>query len=208
MLVSKVVARNALFSTLNYQLLEKRESQSLGLTLTQYSHVGTRARVYHLQNQDPERAFAAIVRTLPKDNKGTPHILEHLACCGSEKYPIRDPFFNMIKRSVNSYMNAWTGDDFTAYPFASPNRTDWNNLYRVYLDMSLRPLLNRLDFRQEGWRLEFDDSGQQELKGIVLNEMKGAYQDADRQMMLACNEQIFRETPYVYDCGGHPKHIV
>jgi presequence protease len=75
----------------------------------------------------------------------------------------------MIKRSVNSYMNAWTGDDFTAYPFASPNPKDWLNLYHVYLDMTLRPLLHPLDFRQEGWRFEIDEEGNKSLKGIVLN---------------------------------------
>jgi len=75
----------------------------------------------------------------------------------------------MIKRSVNTYMNAWTGDDFTAYPFSSANPTDWRNLYQVYLDMSLRPLLNKLDFLQEGWRFEINEKGEKELKGIVLN---------------------------------------
>lgn len=93
----------------------------------------------------------------------------------------------MIKRSVNTYMNAWTGDDFTAYPFASANRTDWGNLYKVYLDMAFQPLLNKLDFRQEGWRFEVDEDAQKQIKGIVLNEMKGAYQDADRQLILALN---------------------
>lgn len=142
----------SLFSA-SFQQLGSTRSHSLGLTLHQYLHVPTKARIYHFQNSDCERAFASVIKTYPKDNKGSPHILEHLACCGSHKYPIRDPFFNMIKRSVNSYMNAWTGDDFTAYPFASPNRIDWQNLYQVYLDMSMNPLLNPLDFRQEGWRL-------------------------------------------------------
>lgn len=84
-------------------------------------------------------------------------------------------------------MNAWTGDDFTAYPFASANPKDWFNLYHVYLDMTLRPLLHRLDFMQEGWRYELDEEGNKVLKGIVLNEMKGAYQDSDRQLMMAIN---------------------
>ena len=85
-------------------------------------------------------------------------------------------------------MNAWTGDDFTAYPFSSPNYKDWFNLYSVYLDMTFKPLLNRLDFMQEGWRFEMDEEGNKVLKGIVLNEMKGAYQDSDRQLMIALNE--------------------
>ena len=143
----------------NYQHLESTQSSTFNLALHQYSHSQTQARIYHFQNEDEEKCFASIVKTLVGNNKGCPHILEHLACCGSERYPIRDPFFNMIKRSVNSYMNAWTGDDFTSYPFASANPKDWHNLYQVYLDMSLRPLLNKHDFRQEGWRFEIDEQG-------------------------------------------------
>lgn len=84
----------------------------------------------------------------------------------------------MLKRSVNTYMNAWTGEDFTCYPFSSANPKDWNNLFGVYTDMSFRPLLNELDFMQEGWRYEINENGEKEIKGIVFNEMKGAYQSA------------------------------
>lgn len=108
--------------------------------------------VYNLKTNNSDNTFAPVVRTLPENDTGCPHILQHLACCGSERFPIRDPFFNMLRRSVNTYMNAWTGDDFTAYPFSSANPKDFDNLYKVYLDMCLRPLLNELDFRQEGWR--------------------------------------------------------
>lgn len=134
-------------------------SDDMKVHLHQYQHQATKAHIYHFQNSDPENAFASVVKTFASNNKGCPHILEHLACCGSEKYPIRDPFFNMIKRSVNSYMNAWTGDDFTCYPFSSPNLKDWNNLYRVYLDMSLKPILHKLDFHQEGWRYQINQQG-------------------------------------------------
>jgi presequence protease len=137
-----------------YNHLGTQVSPCLNLALHRYRHKRTGTRIFHFENSDPDRAFAAMVKTYPQNNKGCPHILEHLACCGSHRYPIRDPFFNMIKRSVSTYMNAWTGDDFTAYPFATPNPRDWDNLYRVYLDMSLRPLLNQLDFMQEGWRWE------------------------------------------------------
>lgn len=95
-----------------------------------------------MKNSDPDNCFAPIVKTLPKNNTGCPHILEHLACCGSERYPIRDPFFNMLKRSTNTYMNAWTGDDFTSYPFSSANPQDFQNLYKVYLDLCLKPNLH------------------------------------------------------------------
>jgi Zn-dependent M16 (insulinase) family peptidase len=134
-------------------------SEDLKMHLHQFAHGKTDARIYHFENSDPDNAYASIVKTYVQNDKGCPHILEHLACCGSQKYPIRDPFFNMIKRSVNTYMNAWTGDDFTSYPFSSANPKDWQNLYKVYLDMSLKPLLNELDFRQEGWRYELNSEG-------------------------------------------------
>lgn len=114
----------------------------------------------------------------------------------------------MLKRSVNTYMNAWTGDDFTAYPFSSANPKDHQNLYSVYLDMSLKPLLNELDFRQEGWRWEYSQSGEKELKGIVLNEMKGAYQNPERQMAIETNNRLFSGTPFGYDSGGKPESVV
>lgn len=152
--------------------------------------------------------FAAVVKTFAANDKGCPHILEHLTCCGSEKYPIRDPFFNMIKRSVNTYMNAWTGDDFTCYPFSSVNHKDWNNLYSVYLDMVFKPQLKELDFLQEGWRFELDAAGNRSFKGVVLNEMKGTEQDADRQLQRHINRQLFGGTPYVYDTGGASREIV
>lgn len=122
--------------------------------------------IYNIKADDPDNTFAPVVKTLVENDTGCPHILEHLACCGSHRYPIRDPFFNMLKRSVNTYMNAWTGEDFTAYPFSSANSKDFNNLYSVYLDMSLRPNLHELDFRQEGWRYELtpDPANPSQLK--------------------------------------------
>lgn len=136
----------------HFTLLSATPAPDLKATLLQYTHTPTNSRVYHFQNNDPENAFASVVKTYVLNDTGCPHILEHLACCGSQKYPVRDPFFNMLRRSVSTYMNAWTGDDFTSYPFSSANPTDWRNLYKVYLDMTLRARLHELDFRQEGWR--------------------------------------------------------
>jgi Zn-dependent M16 (insulinase) family peptidase len=171
----------------SFTLLSSTRSNDLKAHLHLYSHNKTNARIYHFQNSDPENAFASIVKTYVHNDTGCPHILEHLATCGSKKYPIRDPFFNMLKRSVYTYMNAWTGDDFTSYPFSSANPADWQNLHKVYLDMSMNALLNELDFRQEGWRYEINEANNRELKGIVLNEMKGAYQDSDRQLIKEIN---------------------
>lgn len=90
--------------------------------------------------------MAIIFKTIPNNDKGTPHILEHLACCGGEKYPVRDPFMKMLKRSLNTYMNAWTGPDFTAYPFSTQNKKDFKNLMSVYMDISMKALLKKTDF--------------------------------------------------------------
>lgn len=142
-----------------FQMLERAESEELELVVERWRHEGTGMHVYHLRTSDGNSAYSSVTKTLASNDKGCPHILEHLACCGSEKYPIRDPFFNMLRRSVNSYMNAWTGEDFTAYPFSSPNVKDFHNLLMVYSDMVWKPTLHELDFRQEGWRYEVSDEG-------------------------------------------------
>jgi len=125
-----------------------------------------------------DNVWAVLFRTPPDDSTGKPHILEHLTTCGSKNYPCRDPFFNMMKRSLNSYMNAWTGSDFTMYPFSTTNAKDYENLLRVYTDFSFFPKMDYYDFRQEGHRLEFENPEDPDLsnlvvKGVVFNEMKG-----------------------------------
>lgn len=111
-------------SSKSFQIIDTQDCTALGLQITRTYHKHSGALIYNIKNSDSDNTFAPIVKTLPEDDSGCPHILEHLACCGSQKYPIRDPFFNMLKRSVNTYMNAWTGDDFTAYPFSSANPKD------------------------------------------------------------------------------------
>lgn len=142
-----------------------------------YSHPSA-AQLIHLRANDPNQAFAVIFSSRPNSDKGTPHILEHLICCGSEKFPIRDPFMAMIKRSLNTYLNAWTGEDYICFPFATLNTKDFLNLQTVVLDLVFRPTLSELDFRQEGHRLDFVDN-KLLYKGVVYNEMKGAMQSAD-----------------------------
>jgi Zn-dependent M16 (insulinase) family peptidase len=101
--------------------------------------------------------YSVSLKTLPRNSSGEPHILEHLALCGSEKYPIRDPFFKMLNRSMASFMNAMTAHSYTMYPFSSENSQDYKNLMSVYMDAVFKPRLNSDDFRQEGWRLEGKD---------------------------------------------------
>jgi hypothetical protein len=139
------------------------------------------------------------------------HVLEHTSLCGSKKYPIRDPFFNMIKRSLNTYMNAWTGSDFTSYPFSSENYQDYCNLMAVYLDAVYYPLLDRMDFLQEGHRLEHtnpeDVNSPLEIKGIVYNEMKGAMAESASLFVYKLYNKLFPTITYQHNSGGDPADI-
>ena len=135
---------------------------SLNLTVEEYVHPGTGAQHLHLSSDSSENVFMVALRTVPEDSTGVAHILEHTALCGSERYPVRDPFFMMLRRSLNTFMNAFTSSDWTAYPFATQNRKDFGNLLDVYLDAVFFSRLDPLDFAQEGHRVEFenDDSTQ------------------------------------------------
>jgi Zn-dependent M16 (insulinase) family peptidase len=140
------------------------------------------------------------------DSKGEAHILEHTALCGSEKFPVRDPFFLMIRRSLNTFMNAFTAADWTAYPFATQNKKDFQNLLEVYMDAAFAANLNPLDFAQEGIRIELED-GQPVYKGVVFNEMKGAMSSPSDQLYHQLAHHLFPKTTYHYNSGGDPKDI-
>ena len=150
-----------------------------------------------MDSQDTDNVFAVMFRTPPDDHTGKPHILEHLALCGSKHYPVRDPFFNMIKRSLNTFMNAMTGSDFTIYPFSSQNAQDFRNLLSVYTDSAFLPNLSYLDFRQEGHKLEFNDQKDEKsglkIGGVVYNEMKGAMSSPARSFMQKVNENLYKK---------------
>ncbi|MES2121212.1 MAG: insulinase family protein, partial [Chlamydiota bacterium] len=127
----------------------------LNCTLRELTHLPTGAAVMHIDNDDPENLFCLSFQTLPSNSNGVAHILEHTVLCGSEKFPIKDPFFSMSRRSLNTFMNALTGSDFTCYPAASLNEKDFYNLLDVYIDAVFHPELKRMSFFQEGHRLEF-----------------------------------------------------
>lgn len=184
---------------------------SLNLTVAEYRHRATGATHYHLATDNPENVFLVALRTMPMDSTGVAHILEHTALCGSRKYPVRDPFFLMIRRSLNTFMNAFTSSDWTAYPFASQNRKDFDNLLSVYLDAIFFARLDPLDFAQEGIRIEFEnpDDANSPLvyKGVVFNEMKGALSSAQAELWEALNKHLFPTTTYHYNSGGDPANI-
>ncbi len=190
------------------QVVEIAELQCL---LRELIHEPTGARVMHLANEDPENLFCLSFQTLPASSNGVAHILEHTVLCGSQKFPVKDPFFAMNRRSLNTFMNALTGADFTCYPAASQVHKDFYNLLEVYLDAVFHANLNPFSFSQEGWRLEFsqpqDPSSPLEYKGIVYNEMKGALASASARLAEAINETLFPNITYGYNSGGDPKDI-
>ncbi|MDO5769474.1 MAG: insulinase family protein, partial [Psychrobacter sp.] len=190
-----------------FRLIQHRHIEALSLDVLISQHAQTGAMHYHLAHPSDENAFLVGFRTQPMDSKGEAHILEHVALCGSAKYPVRDPFFSMIKRSLNTFMNAMTAADWTAYPFATQNKNDYFNLLSVYLDASFFPNIHPLDFAQEGIRVELDDNDQPQFKGIVFNEMKGAMSGEVDQLYHAVAHHLFPTTTYHYNSGGDPADI-
>ena len=185
--------------------------ESLNVTVEEYRHIKTGALHYHIDADNNENVFLVAFRTVPMDSTGVAHILEHTALCGSKKYPVRDPFFMMIRRSLNTFMNAFTSSDWTAYPFSSQNRKDFNNLLDVYLDAAFFSRLDELDFLQEGHRVEFKqpDNPQSDLefKGVVFNEMKGAMSSPVSVLWQTVSEHLYPTTTYHYNSGGEPANI-
>lgn len=185
--------------------------ENLNLTFKSYQHQATGARHLHLQADDNNNAFLVAFLTVPQDSTGVAHILEHTTLCGSRRFPVRDPFFMMIRRSLNTFMNAFTSSDWTAYPFASQNTKDFNNLLQVYLDAVFFPNLNELDFAQEGHRLEFAKSDDPEsdlvFKGVVYNEMKGAMSAPVQTLWDELSRVLFPTITYHYNSGGDPQEI-
>ncbi|MBW1777625.1 MAG: insulinase family protein, partial [Deltaproteobacteria bacterium] len=140
-------------------------------------HDATGARHLHIANADRENTFGVTLKTVPRDSTGVAHILEHTVLCGSKRFPVKDPFFSMLKRSLSTFMNAFTAPDATLYPFSTQNRKDYYNLMDVYLDAVFYPRLDPLSFQQEGHRLEAEENPENPeavslaFKGVVYNEM-------------------------------------
>ncbi|MEH6447299.1 MAG: insulinase family protein [Oleispira sp.] len=194
-----------------FEFISSTEVSSLNLTVEHYQHKQTGAVHYHLAADNQEKVFMVALRTMPKDSTGVAHILEHTALCGSDKYPVRDPFFMMTRRSLNTFMNAMTSSDWTAYPFASQNDKDFDNLLSVYLDAVFFARLDEMDFAQEGHRVEFEEMENPEsdlvYKGVVFNEMKGAMSSPVSQLWQKISKHLFPTTTYHYNSGGEPAEI-
>tara|TARA_R110001592_G_scaffold363341_1_gene684389 strand:+ start:245 stop:3175 length:2931 start_codon:yes stop_codon:yes gene_type:complete len=194
-----------------FEFLRSEHIDSLNIEVAEYRHRKTGAQHVHITADNTENVFLVALRTVPKDSTGVAHILEHTALCGSEKYPVRDPFFMMIRRSLNTFMNAMTSSDWTAYPFASQNKKDFNNLLDVYLDAVFFSRLDELDFSQEGHRVEFSEPDNAEsplvYKGVVFNEMKGAMSSVPSTLWHTLCKYLYPTTTYHYNSGGDPECI-
>ncbi len=194
-----------------FELIRQQSIPALKIEFQEYEHKETGAKHIHLASDDSNNAFLVAFRTVPKDSSGVAHILEHTSLCGSKRYPVRDPFFTMTRRSLSTFMNAFTASDWTAYPFATQSRKDFDNLLGVYLDATFFPNLHELDFLQEGHRVEFEEDGDLnsplQYKGIVFNEMKGAMSSPVQRIWQDMQTALFPSNTYHYNSGGEPSDI-
>ena len=190
------------FETLSVDPLEEYGAEGIFLR-----HARTGAEVYSVHAEDEENLVSYAFRTPPSDHTGVAHILEHTVLCGSERYPLKDPFLVLLKGSAHTFLNAMTYPDKTLYPAASTVKADFLNLLRVYGDAVFFPLLKKEAFEQEGHRLEFDEDGHLVRAGVVLNEMKGSYSSAESVAGDWTLRSLFPDSPYGWDSGGDPEHI-
>ncbi len=191
-----------------FELVEERKIAELNLTAWLYRHVRSGARLLSLSCEDENKAFGITFRTPPPDSTGIPHIMEHSVLCGSDKYPVREPFIELAKGSLNTFLNAMTYSDKTCYPVASQNTQDFYNLIDVYMDAVLHPTLSEYTLRQEGWHYELEDlDSPMSYKGIVFNEMKGAYSSPDNRLASVTQSTLFPDHLYSLDSGGDPEVI-
>jgi presequence protease len=191
-----------------FNLLKEQQIVELKILAKMFRHVKTGAEVLSLTAEDENKVFGIAFRTPPSDATGLPHILEHSVLCGSRKYPVKEPFVELLKGSLQTFLNAFTYPDKTCYPVASQNLQDFYNLIDVYLDAVFYPRITRAIFEQEGWHFELDDaSGPLLYKGVVFNEMKGAYSSPENRLSEYSLQSLFPDTAYGLDSGGDPKQI-
>lgn len=193
-----------------YEVIEERRIDDLNSDGAVLRHKKTGARITLLHNTDENKVFYIGFRTPPTDSTGVAHIIEHSVLCGSDKYPVKDPFVELAKGSLNTFLNAITYPDKTVYPVASCNDKDFANLMDVYLDAVFHPAIYRQEkiFRQEGWHYECEDE-QSDItyNGVVYNEMKGAYSSADDLLEREVLNGLYPDTAYGVDSGGAPESI-
>ena len=191
-----------------FELIEKREIPEIGSLVALYRHAVTGAELLSISNNDENKVFSVSLRTPPEDSTGVAHILEHSVLCGSRKYPVKEPFVELLKGSLKTFLNAFTYPDKTCYPVASQNLRDFYNLIDVYLDAVFYPRLTSHIFEQEGRHLDMTSYEDRiAYKGVVYNEMKGVYSSPDSILSELTQQSLFPDNTYGLDSGGDPHRI-
>lgn len=191
-----------------FDLVFERTVHELNSRIRLWRHGATGAQLLSCCNADENKVFGVTFRTPPADSTGVAHILEHSVLCGSEKYPVKEPFVELLKGSLQTFLNAFTYPDKTCYPVASANLQDFRNLVDVYLDAVFFPRITEEIFRQEGWHIEADaPEGPFAYKGVVYNEMKGVYSSPESILSEQSQQALFPDITYGLDSGGNPERI-
>ena len=190
-----------------FEALRQQDIPEINSRARIFRHQRTGAQLVSIENDDSNKVFGITFTTPPPDSSGLPHILEHSVLCGSRKYPVKDPFIQLARGSLNTYLNAMTYPDKTTYPLASQNLQDFYNLVDVYLDAVFYPRITPRVLAQEGWRHEPDDEGRLHYQGVVFNEMKGAWSSPDSLLGRESEQALFPDTVYGHDSGGDPQYI-
>jgi len=193
-----------------YKVLDTRFIDEVNAECIYLEHIKSGARLFKIKADDPNKMFAVAFKTLPQSDCGTPHIIEHSVLNGSENFPVKSPFDVLLQGSLNTFLNAMTGSDMTMYPVASMNDKDYFNLMHVYLDAVFKPLIydDPRIFKQEGWHYELTDEDEPLVyKGVVYNEMKGAFSSAERELSYQVYRNLFPDNCYRFSSGGYPTAI-
>ncbi|HRU41560.1 MAG TPA: insulinase family protein, partial [Candidatus Diapherotrites archaeon] len=193
-----------------FRLIEEKDVKEANSKVRLFRHEKSGARLFYMENEDDNKVFSITFRTPPRDSTGLPHILEHSVLCGSRKFPTKEPFVELVKGSLNTFLNAFTFGDKTMYPVASRNDKDFENLMDVYLDSVFHPNIYKYPeiLKQEGWHYELENTSEElKYKGVVYNEMKGALSSPESVLSRKLQETLFPDSPYGYESGGDPEVI-
>ncbi len=195
----------------NFKLINKIPIKEYNSILYRFEHIKTGAKLFFMKNKDNNKVFSISFNTIPSDDSGVAHILEHSVLCGSKKYPLKDPFAEILKSSITTFLNAFTFPDKTLYPFGTTNEKEFNKLMDIYLDAVFNPevLRNENIFLQEGHRIElFNKKDELKYNGVVYNEMKGVFSNPINLIINKSFNSLFPNNPYKYESGGIPNAII
>lgn len=193
-----------------FELVKIENADEINSKTYLFSHKKSGARLFYIENDDENKTFGIGFKTTPENSTGVFHILEHSVLCGSKKYPVKEPFVELIKSSLQNFLNAFTFPDKTIYPFSTTNEKDFLNLMSVYTDAVFYPCIYEKEeiFMQEGFSYDVNENGEIFTSGVVLNEMKGSYSSRDTILMKNIDKALFGDTCYGFSSGGDPKEIV